>query len=95
MSINVGTLPDHIKAKGLTIYRSMTLEGEEIEFRGGFTELHTDSYREILNGNGFGLDETRKSVDIIHSIRNSKPIGLKGEYRPFAKFSLNKHPLTK
>ncbi|MGB1315621.1 MAG: Gfo/Idh/MocA family oxidoreductase, partial [Chitinophagales bacterium] len=95
LSINYETIPQHIKDKGLTTYRSMTLEGEEIEFSGGFTELHTDSYREIINGNGFGLDEARKSIDIVHTIRNSKPKGLKGEYHPFAKFPLKKHPFTR
>ena len=95
LSINYETIPQHIKDKGLTTYRSMTLEGEEIEFSGGFTELHTDSYREIINGNGFGLDEARKSIEIVHTIRNSKPIGLKGEYHPFAKFPLKKHPFTR
>ena len=95
LSINYETIPQHIKDKGLTTYRSMTLEGEEIEFSGGFTELHTDSYREIINGNGFGLDEARKSIEIVHTIRNSKPIGLKGDYHPFAKFPFSKHPFKR
>lgn len=95
LSINPDTLPEHVKAKGLTTYRSMTLEGEEIEFSGGFTELHTDSYREIINGNGFGLDEARKSIEIVHQIRNSEAIGLKGDYHPFAKFPFSKHPFTR
>jgi hypothetical protein len=61
------------------------IDGEEIEFSGGFTDLHTRSYEEILNGNGFGLDEAYGSIGIVSTIRNLEPIGLKGEYQPFYK----------
>ena len=46
------------------------LNNEELEFSKGFTELHTDSYREILKGNGFDLEEVRQSIEIVHDIRN-------------------------
>jgi hypothetical protein len=59
--------------------------GDEIEFSQGFTDLHTKSYMEILKGNGFGLEEARKSIEIVHKIRNSTPIGLKGDYHPLCK----------
>lgn len=95
LSINADALPEHIKAKGLTTYRSMTLEGEEIEFSGGFTELHNKSYQAVLDGNGFGLEEARQSLEIVHQIRNSTPIGLKGDYHPFAKLALTKHPFER
>ena len=61
------------------------MEGKEIEFSGGFTDLHTRSYKEILAGNGFGLQEAKPSIDIVHEIRNANPVGLKGEYHPFCK----------
>lgn len=95
LSINYDTIPEHIRAKGLRTYRSMTLEGEEIEFSGGFTELHNKSYQAVLDGKGFGLEEARQSLEIVHKIRNSEPIGLKGDYHPFAKFPLTKHPFEK
>lgn len=95
LSINYDTIPDHIKATGKTTYRSMTLEGEEIEFSDGFTELHTKSYQGVLEGKGFGLDEARTSIEIVHQIRNATPIGLKGDYHPFAKFPQAKHPFTR
>jgi hypothetical protein len=63
--------------------------GEEIEFSGGFTDLHTKSYEEILKGNGFGLDDAKKSIEIVSTIRNLEPIGLKGEYHPFCKKVVN------
>ena len=92
LSINYDVLPDEIKAKGQRTYRSITVEGEELEFSGGFTDLHTVSYQEILNGNGYGLEAPRQAIEIVHAIRNSEPAGIKGEYHPFAKKELVDHP---
>ncbi len=89
LSVIYDYIPDDIKAKGQRTYRSITVDGEEIEFSGGFTELHTRSYEEILKGNGFGLDEARKSIDIVSTIRNLEPIGLRGDYHPFCKKVIN------
>ena len=85
LSVNYDLIPQHIKAIGQRTYRSITVEGEEIEFSGGFTDLHTRSYEEILKGNGFGLQEAKPSIEIVHEIRNTTPVGLKGEYHPFCK----------
>jgi UDP-N-acetyl-2-amino-2-deoxyglucuronate dehydrogenase len=84
LSINSKTLPDIVKRKGGSTYRSLTMEGEEIEFSDGFTELHTKSYKNILDDQGFGLENARKSIEIVHDIRNKNPIGLKGEFHPLA-----------
>ena len=92
MSINYDVLPNDIKAKGQRTYRSITIEGEELEFSGGFTDLHTKVYQGILSGDGFGLEDARQSIEIVHDIRNSEPVGLKGDYHPFALKSLVKHP---
>ena len=89
LSVIYDYIPDEIKAKGQRTYRSITVDGEEIEFSGGFTDLHTRSYEEILKGNGFGLDEAKKSIEIVSTIRNLVPVGLKGEYHPFAKKLIN------
>jgi len=85
LSVKYDYIPEEIKAKGQRTYRSITVDGEEIEFSGGFTELHTRSYEEILKGNGFGLNEARGSIETVSTIRNLEPIGLKGEYHPFCK----------
>jgi UDP-N-acetyl-2-amino-2-deoxyglucuronate dehydrogenase len=85
LSVKYDYIPDEIKATGQRTYRSITVDGEEIEFSGGFTDLHTRSYEEILKGNGFGLDEAYGSIQTVSTIRNLKPIGLKGEYHPFCK----------
>ena len=85
LSVIYDYIPNEIKAKGQRTYRSITVDGKEIEFSRGFTELHTKSYEEILNGNGFGLDEARGSIEIVSTIRNLAPIGLEGEYHPFCR----------
>lgn len=72
LSIDEHDLPDDIQAKGQKTYRSITINNQEIEFSGGFTELHTESYKEILSGNGFGLEDAKQSIEIVHSIRNSE-----------------------
>ena len=89
LSINFNHIPEDVKARGLTTYRSITVNGEEIEFSKGFTDLHTRSFEEILKGNGFGLDETYSSINTVSIIRNKVPIGLKGEYHPFCKKVIN------
>lgn len=92
LSINADTLPDEIKAQGKRTYRSMTLEGREIEFSQGFTDLHTRNYERILEGTGFGIDQARTAIEIVHDIRNATPVGLTGEYHPFARKPLAPHP---
>jgi len=83
MSLDVNTIPGNVKQNGQRTYRSISIEGEEIEFSGGFTDLHTLSYQEILNGNGFSVEDARKSINIVYDIRNSQAIGKKGDYHPF------------
>ncbi len=92
LSINADTLPDSAKQSGKTTYRSMTLEGNEIEFSDGFTDLHTLSYQDILSGNGFRIKEALSAIQIVHKIRTSSPIGLVNDYHPFAKKPLSLHP---
>ncbi len=95
LSINADTLPQEAVAAGKRTYRKMEMDGEEIEFSDGFTELHTESYRNILSGGGFGLEDARQCIDIVHNIRNTVPIGLKGDYHPLAGLALEPHPFFK
>ncbi len=85
LSINVDTLPAELKVYGKRTYRSMEMDGEEIEFSDGFTDLHTESYRHILRGQGYRPDDARRSIQIVHQIRNSEATGLKENSHPFAK----------
>ena len=92
LSINADTLPDEIKAKGMTTYRSITMEGKEIEFSGGFTDLHTMSYQGVLDGFGFEVGEAKTAIQIVHDIRHAEPVGLVGDYHPFAAKKQSPHP---
>ena len=85
LSVNYNYIPQEIKETGQRTYRSITVDGDEIEFSGGFTELHTRSYEEILKGNGFGLDEAYGSIKTVSTIRGLDPVGLIGDYHPFCK----------
>lgn len=84
LSINYDHIPGDVKAKGKRTYRSLTMEGTEIEFSDGFTELHTHSYRHILDGHGFGLEQARPSIQTVYEIRNAPKTPLQADYHPMA-----------
>ncbi len=83
LSVDAKTLPPEIIASGQRTFRSITVNGDEIEFSGGFTDLHTLSYKNILDGNGFGLSHARPSLETVHKIRNAEIDLGKGEKHPF------------
>jgi UDP-N-acetyl-2-amino-2-deoxyglucuronate dehydrogenase len=83
LSVNYDYIPEDIKESGQRTYRSITVEGNEIEFSGGFTDLHTLSYQDILNGGGFGLEEARKSIEIVSHIRKTDIDLTAGDVHPF------------
>ena len=85
LSLNQDDLPLEVKAIGQRTYRSIIIGDNELEFSGGFTDLHTRSYEQILDGNGFGIEDTRQAIEIVHDIREKRAIGLKGEYHPLIK----------
>ncbi|KYG84021.1 oxidoreductase [Roseivirga seohaensis] len=94
LSIDENVLPKEVVEKGQRTFRSITVEGDELEFSGGFTDLHTTSYTEILAGNGYGVEETRQAIELVHNIRHATPIGLTGDYHPLAKLPLSSHPFS-
>lgn len=71
LSTDADDLPDEVVRDGGFAYRSMTYDGQEIEFSGGFTDLHTRVYEEILAGRGTGIRETRQAIKIAHSINHT------------------------
>ena len=83
LSLDANDLPEYATSRGMRTFRSITVNGDEVEFSGGFTDLHTVTYQNILNGNGFGIDDARESIILTDVVRNTKPIGLKGDYHPF------------
>lgn len=94
LSINENALPEAVRASGKRTFRSITVDGNEVEFSEGFTDLHTRSYEEILKGNGFSIENTRTSIEIVHDIRHQQPVGLKGDYHHFAKKPSTSHPFS-
>ena len=65
-----------------TTYRAITIDGEEIEFSGGFENLHTQSYRAVLAGGGFGLDDARPAVEVTSEIRSAPVTPTAGDAHP-------------
>ena len=70
LSISAENLPQKAKDNGLPTYRTLSIEGEDIEFSKGFTDLHTVSYQKILVGEGYGLADAKSSIEIVSEIRN-------------------------
>lgn len=90
LSIDADSLPK--AAAGKRTYRSLTLNGSEVEFSEGFTDLHTESYKRILDGKGFGISEAMPAIRLAHEIRTSVPVGLTGKYHPLAAQPSKNHP---
>jgi UDP-N-acetyl-2-amino-2-deoxyglucuronate dehydrogenase len=85
LSINADHLPETQGRNGQRTYRSITVGGEEVEFSEGFTELHTESYRQILAGQGFGLDVAREVVKTVSDIRQAPVESLQGDFHPLCR----------
>jgi UDP-N-acetyl-2-amino-2-deoxyglucuronate dehydrogenase len=83
LSIDANHLPENaIQGEKLT-YRSINIEGDELEFSGGFTDLHTQSYERILAGNGYGVEDNRAAIETVDAMRKS----------PLVDNPANPHPL--
>ena len=85
LSIDSPDLPAEAVNTGQSTYRSITIDGEEVEFSGGFTDLHTEVYRRTLEGHGFGLADARPSIITVHDIREARPVGKNANSHPFVK----------
>lgn len=83
LSVDIEDVPAPLREVGQRTYRSITVDGEEIEFSGGFTDLHDRSYAEILAGRGFGLDDNRTAIETVAAIRTGKVHASAGNAHPF------------
>lgn len=92
LSINGETLPSTVKNSGQMTFRSIKINGEDLEFSSGFTDLHTQSYEGIIRKEGFSLAEAKVSIEVVHQIRMQKAIGLSGDFHPFASGEKTLHP---
>jgi UDP-N-acetyl-2-amino-2-deoxyglucuronate dehydrogenase len=72
LSVDKNDLPSSAKTGGKTTYRSIIVDGKEIEFSEGFTDLHTRVYEETLAGRGFGIKDARPSIQLTHAIRTAE-----------------------
>ena len=82
LSVDAGDLPDAQRASGQRTFRSITVDGQEVEFSGGFADLHTESYWQILAGEGFGLAENRCAIEAVAAIRTADLAPLTGDCHP-------------
>lgn len=69
LSIDVNTLPADVKAAGKRTFRTLTIDDDAFEFSEGFTELHTQSYNDIILGKGFPMSESKRAIELVHKIR--------------------------
>lgn len=84
LSLDPTDLPGEAADAGQPTYRSITVDGEEVEFSGGFENLHTRVYEETLAGNGFRIPDARPSIELVHSIRTAPVAASTGERHPMA-----------
>ena len=82
LSIDEENLPPAAREAGARTHRSITIEDEEFEFSGGFTDLHTRSYEAILDGRGYGLEDNRVAIETVAAIRTATPNPRAGELHP-------------
>jgi UDP-N-acetyl-2-amino-2-deoxyglucuronate dehydrogenase len=85
LSVDVNDLPEAAVASGKKTFRSITVDGQEVEFSEGFTDLHTRVYEETLAGRGFGIQDARPSIELTHRIRTSPVSVLDSLAHPFLK----------
>ena len=85
LSTDRNDLPMDAVNEGKPTYRSITINGQEVEFSQGFTDLHNRSYEKILAGEGFGTEDARPSIDLVHQIREAKISRASNYFHPFSK----------
>ena len=74
LSVDYENIPEAVRKTGARTFRSLAIEDEMFEFSGGFNDLHTRIYENVLKGSGFKIEETRKSIQLVHDIRNQKTV---------------------
>jgi UDP-N-acetyl-2-amino-2-deoxyglucuronate dehydrogenase len=81
LSLDRDDLPIEVEGQQPT-FRSISVNGDEIEFSGGFQDLHTRVYEETLAGRGFGIEDARPSIELVHQIREARPSSPSAERHP-------------
>jgi UDP-N-acetyl-2-amino-2-deoxyglucuronate dehydrogenase len=79
LSVDKNDLPPSARKRKAPTYRSITVDDQEIEFSGGFTDLHTMVYQDILPGGGYGVEDARTSIKVVSELHNMKVAGIHPE----------------
>jgi UDP-N-acetyl-2-amino-2-deoxyglucuronate dehydrogenase len=82
LSIDANNLPENAIQGEKKTYRSIMIGDEELEFSGGFTDLHTQSYQNVLAGKGYGLEENRTAIETVEGIRDQAVVANPEHYHP-------------
>lgn len=82
LSVEESDLPERVRAQGKFAHRSILIDGQELDFSQGFTDLHTVSYQEIVAGRGFGLQDARPSIDLVYKMRMSEVVSPRDRGHP-------------
>lgn len=82
LSVDERDLPAKVRETGGHAYRSISVDGQEMDLSSNFEDLHTEVYRDILSGNGFGIDDAQSAIELIYQIRNSLPVSANGAAHP-------------
>lgn len=88
LSVDNEDLPKDVRERGGFAYRSLEIDGQEIDMTEGFDDLHTELYRNILAGQGFGIEDARPGIELVHAICNSREVAAGTEAHPFLKKGL-------
>ena len=95
LSINYETLPTEIKVTGQRIYRSLKIKEHTFDFSKGFDDLHTETYRSILDGKGFGITDILPSIELVNKIRTQDITPISEQSHSFCHLPLSNHPFLK
>jgi UDP-N-acetyl-2-amino-2-deoxyglucuronate dehydrogenase len=82
LSVDNRDVPREVRAAGKTTFRSISVDGSEVEFSEGFTDLHTRVYELTLAGKGFGIQDARPSIELVHEMRNTPVSGASSDLHP-------------
>ena len=94
LSTDWRTLPQEVSAQGQRTFRAMEVDGKTVDFSQGFNNLHTISYREILQGGGFGLEENRPAITLCHQIRHQAVQAPDESCHPLVNLPTTQHPFN-
>ncbi len=90
LSVDARDLPHSAVNSGKSTFRSIKVNGEEFEFSDGFTDLHTLVYQQILKGQGFGIEDARPSIELVHQLRHFAPSATTGWTRTSSLFPVKR-----